>query len=511
MANCTSEYQAAFKDRPWQARPQSLKPGLLTHSKDMNRAPMERKSTYGVDYMYPQPSKQLSPKKHKSEQQRPNVPFDDTTSYRKDYFPKKAVMSKPRSPNVENAKVIHPSSNQAFQGDTIYTASYPSYELAIMNECKQHPIKAKDNIDIPRSHEVQTTTAQDDFIFHQNVERPSPIVPIENTKRPTDPMERRTEYNDFFTSKTKDPHLCKNKAENARPGIQFDAISTAMADFTKPTGFERPKPCPPQESNHFIPAKFDATTTFNTAYKPWPVKKYELPIWAQKPKYKRPTGGMIVNSLYMHDFRNPQMIVPPTPINPEQNNKNTITNHDNGDSCFEKQTTYNKDYKMWTDVHPRESYRIIEVYKPPKEKMVCETNQRSHFTGFKAEKMKPFRPVSQHRNLNSGYSSKFATTYNESFTYNRPRSTPTSSQTQVAVKQRSNSAVPSSSKNPFRAIPEPELVLNPSNLLTEVLTSNEHSSSTTETNTQQNNVDILKVNPGCSTCDQPDDNCACPV
>lgn len=75
------------------------------------------------------------------------------------------------------------------------------------------------------------------------------------------------------------------------------------------------------------------------------------------------------------------MIVPPTPINPEQYNKNTIIRHDNSDTAFEKQTTYNKDFKAWENVQPRESYRIIEVYQPPKEKMVCETNQRSHFTG----------------------------------------------------------------------------------------------------------------------------------
>ena len=72
-----------------------------------------------------------------------------------------------------------------------------------------------------------------------------------------------------------------------------------MADFSKPEGFERPMPCPPPVHNHFSTAKFDDTTTFGIAYKPFPVQPYELPIWARKPKYKRPEGGMVVNTLYM--------------------------------------------------------------------------------------------------------------------------------------------------------------------------------------------------------------------
>lgn len=84
-----------------------------------------------------------------------------------------------------------------------------------------------------------------------------------------------------------------------KPEPKFEDISTAMADFRKPEGFEKPEPCKPSVTNHFFTAKFDGRTTSSMAYKPFPVKRYELPIWAKKPVYKRPEGGMIVNSLYM--------------------------------------------------------------------------------------------------------------------------------------------------------------------------------------------------------------------
>lgn len=79
---------------------------------------------------------------------------------------------------------------------------------------------------------------------------------------------------------------------------KFQAISTAMADFMPPKNPERPTACIPPVSDHFSKEKFDATTTFDSAYKSWPVQPYELPVWALKAQYKQPEGGMLKNSLY---------------------------------------------------------------------------------------------------------------------------------------------------------------------------------------------------------------------
>ena len=79
---------------------------------------------------------------------------------------------------------------------------------------------------------------------------------------------------------------------------RFHAISTAMADFVAPANPSRPSPCIPPVSDHFSKEKFNATTTFDRAYKEWPVKPFEIPVWAMKPKYRRPEGGMLKNSLY---------------------------------------------------------------------------------------------------------------------------------------------------------------------------------------------------------------------
>ncbi|WAR21879.1 hypothetical protein MAR_015853, partial [Mya arenaria] len=166
-----------------------------------------------------------------------------------------------------------------------------------------------------------------------------------------------------------------------RPDSKFNDISTVQADYTSPKGFERPKACYPPQSDHFseTTAKFDGATTFSSAYKKWPVNPYQLPIWAKKPTYKKPDGTMINKSLYMHDFRDPVVIGQQHPVKPQHNSQNIIIVNE-ADQLI-RQSTYNQDFRVWQDVSPRESYRIIEVYQPPKEKMVCETNHRSHFTG----------------------------------------------------------------------------------------------------------------------------------
>lgn len=105
----------------------------------------------------------------------------------------------------------------------------------------------------------------------------------------------------FFFSST--PVVQRKPLSMVRP-IQFNEdpfkpLSTAMADFTAPENPERPKACIPPVSDHFSKDKFNATTTFEEAYQTWPVNPYKAPIWALKPVYKRPEGGMHKNSLYM--------------------------------------------------------------------------------------------------------------------------------------------------------------------------------------------------------------------
>lgn len=86
---------------------------------------------------------------------------------------------------------------------------------------------------------------------------------------------------------------------------------------------------------------------------------------------------------FQHDFQHPKVIKPPSPIDPRvKQNRNVIMRRDIGDVKFEKTSTYKHDFQRWENVRPRETYQIIEVYQPPKEKMMFETNQRSHFKGI---------------------------------------------------------------------------------------------------------------------------------
>ena len=80
---------------------------------------------------------------------------------------------------------------------------------------------------------------------------------------------------------------------------KFNAISTAMADFVDPIGAKRRKPYYPDPSEHFVTGEhFDDRTTFRMTYKAWSPKPQEVPKWARKPVYKRPTEGMALITRY---------------------------------------------------------------------------------------------------------------------------------------------------------------------------------------------------------------------
>ncbi|KAH3789512.1 uncharacterized protein LOC127841248 [Dreissena polymorpha] len=457
MAKCTSEYQAAYKYTTWQPPPQSLKPeNEKVKNYKKRTAYMERKTTYGLDFVNTSPTKKHAHRKSKATansdgDQRCPVHECTCAVATEPTRPTAGIRPRrPKSPPIENSMVIHPDMDQRFVDDTIYGDSYPAYSQAVMQTCRQQPIKAKDNIEVPAVSERRPygkSTAQTDFVPHENVERPELVRPHENSVRATGPMEGRTEYTDYFTSKAKDEQLCKNK-DTMHEEPKFDAISTAMADFITPKNVERPRACYPPVSGHFVPqepAKFDGETTSSAAYKQWPVQRYELPIWAQKPRYKRPEGGILVTSLYMHDYKNPKVIQPPRKIRPHNNSRNDIMHLDEAaEAGYSPQTTYSQDFRVWTGSHWRESYRTIDMYQPPKEKMVFETNHRSQFTGERVEKLKPCRHISEHRKLNTDKKMLFSTTYTDNYKHQRPKSTPSAavSGTSVSGKVRSLSAHP---------------------------------------------------------------------
>jgi len=86
-------------------------------------------------------------------------------------------------------------------------ASYPEYDKKTIASCQQGAIKAKDNAIMPlqnKSDSKPKSTAQKDFIHHENFERPTPIKAQENNVRPTDPIQSSTEYSDYYTDKMKD-------------------------------------------------------------------------------------------------------------------------------------------------------------------------------------------------------------------------------------------------------------------------------------------------------------------
>ena len=79
---------------------------------------------------------------------------------------------------------------------------------------------------------------------------------------------------------------------------KFEAITTAMADFTPPSIPLQQKPKIPADNIQRDIAPFNDETTSKMTYKEWPVMPPKHPIWAKKPVYKRRTGGFVTKSIY---------------------------------------------------------------------------------------------------------------------------------------------------------------------------------------------------------------------
>ncbi|XP_060582240.1 uncharacterized protein LOC132738679 isoform X3 [Ruditapes philippinarum] len=396
MAKRKTEYQMVFKEYLWQPRTQSMKPPARRISNDKNRSQTQKKTIYGTDFVQHQLPKKITPKNYRTKRSKHLAQFEMNTDYQ-EYYPKKSLISSLCGEKVEFAKVTHPSDSPPFQSDTIYNNAYPSYDVATMTERKQSPIKGKDNIEISTNHKPPV---------EQEVEQ---LMPVKKSVR-LYTVEEQEEFEKGFKS------MYTQKLEKSPQSMTFDAVSTVMADFTKPEGFERPVSYKPPVQSRYSTEKFDDETISSMAYKPFPVKPYELPIWAKKPKYKQPEGGMCMNTLYMHEFQSPNVVRPPSPAHPRVKRKrNVVILKDIDTVKCESLSTYKQDFQKWADVIPRETYRLIEFYQPPKEKMMLETNHRADFKGEKVDKMKPCRLISQHRELDTQTDMTLITTYTETF------------------------------------------------------------------------------------------------
>ena len=91
----------------------------------------------------------------------------------------------------------------------------------------------------------------------------------------------------------------------------------------------------------------------------------------------------ILNSRFsqQHDFTDPEVIHPPKPIKPRMTRPNPIIKETEEGKSTKCVSSYLNDFIPWEGSRPPESYKVMEVYTPPKEQMNFETNNRSHFRG----------------------------------------------------------------------------------------------------------------------------------
>lgn len=133
---------------------------------------------------------------------------------------------------------------------------------------------------------------------------------------------------------------------------------------------------------------------------------------------------------------------------------------------------------------------------------------------IKADKMKPCRHTSQHRELDTGTGMTFVTTYNENFRMVRPKSTPSAATAEHgSAKQRSVSAMAGTadSLSTYRPnkIPTPDLKITPGNILTEQASLKPDAWANNSAQTGQGQVDILKIYHTCDKCKMKEDECKC--
>ncbi|XP_033730265.1 uncharacterized protein LOC117319591 [Pecten maximus] len=450
-----SEYQTSYTKWPFQRPRNNIKPESNHLEIPTSTCDMQMDTTYRTDYVAHEATKKEKKKKEFLYRTAGGALLTDTT-YKVDFAPKVALRTEPYKTYKEYSAPV-----TKFKGKSIYQMSYQHFEPDLAKQCRPSPIRPTEAL---RSGEHKTTpesTFRNDYQKHENTEKRKPIKPEENNKLSTDPLDSTTCYKEFFTKKelpsytkkvintncvvtkmmlpealqpTKEPpgdsgdktaepapKESEAKEPSAEPPLQ-GLMTTFTADFRPHYNVRRRTICKPPESEyHFIDAPFDGNTTAGMAYKVWPVAFPEKPQWAVKPPYRRPQTWMQTDSTYAVHYKHPGSSMPPSLIK-KKHNQDIIRHVASGDAGLE--TTYQNNFKGIPLEEATKSFLMKQEYEPPKERMVCQSTQRAHYTGHHTERSKLCRQISEHRDLFKNQTMEFGTTYRDTYKDNRPKSCP---------------------------------------------------------------------------------------
>ncbi|XP_069140257.1 stabilizer of axonemal microtubules 2-like isoform X2 [Argopecten irradians] len=460
-----SEYQTSYTKWPFQRPRTNIKPESNHLEIPASICDMQMDTTYRTDYVAHEATKRE--KKKDFMYRTAGGEFVKDTTYKVDFAPKMALRTEPFKTYKEYSAPV-----TKFKGKSIYQMSYQHFEPDLAKQCRPSPIRPAEAIKSAREHKSSTpdSTFRNDYQKHENTEKRKPIKPEESSQLSSDPMDTTTSYKEFYTKKELPTYAKKvlntncvvtkmmlpealqpskeskgdggdqtpepaseepNPKEPSPTPSQKGLMTTFTADFRPHYNVRRRTLCkPPESAYHFIDAPFDGNTTAGMAYKMWPVAFPEKPLWAVKPAYQRPQTWMQTDSTYAVDFKHPGNSMPPSLIK-KKHNQDIIRHVASGDAGAE--TTYQNNFKGMPLDEATKSFLMKQEYEPPKERMICQSTQRAHYTGHHTERSKLCRQISEHRDLFKNQTMQFATTYRDTYKDERPKSCPANTKLQRGI------------------------------------------------------------------------------
>ena len=296
------------------------------------------------------------------------TPFDDSTVHQDTYRPwdltacKMETMKPDATPAVREGKM---------DGRTIFQTDYPGYHLG-----RRPPIKPRHSELGPNrgSMEKDTTTRLD---YTKKT-----VLPAESAK----PVEKRP--------------------STAQP---FKANTTFQDDFTY-RGGRPPSSFKPKRDVVQSNAPFHGDTTTGVTYRPWDIAKRQQ---RTKELYRPPIVKFAASTTFQHDY-------PKWDVTPAESAKPPMAPFASG-KPFTDSTTHKDAFKAWGNLQPEQRSGRGDEYRPPTGKFQGESTMRSHYRGQYVPPAKPARH-DVHRSLSGDMTMN--TTYNDTFTGERPTSCP---------------------------------------------------------------------------------------
>ncbi|XP_070540576.1 stabilizer of axonemal microtubules 2-like [Ptychodera flava] len=383
------------------------------------RTAMETRTTNRLTYV--QHEVQERRRRKQEEYKKPTVKMDISTSYESEFQYRGGTPPEPFKPQQ------HRSKPPVFDYKTIHQTTFREFTPSEIKTSKPNIVRPQENAvaNINGDNKPELiSTVQEDFKAHKDVAPPQPIKPIEGKHTSDKPFDDTTTHKTDFTPKNVTPRQSLKKEEYEPVTSKFEGVTTFMQDFTAHKNQKREASFKPEQKYEPSNVKFDDRTIQGMAYQAWPVQKKEKYPWAQRVPYRKPSGGFNHMTSYQHNYVDPHSLF--SPGVPKSCRPEPFINEGSlkvqNRVPFEGTTEYVKEFVEWKGVKPSKSYKEMQTYTPPKVKFVAESTCQSHYKGEYSPAATMIKP--KQRPSSTPGAMELRTTYQETFTGERPKSCP---------------------------------------------------------------------------------------